>query len=269
MIRCEKKGLNFHDSPKRRPNKGGDNYVTKRKRKIVSKSFTKRYNTYKRQKFHKMLIKTLHRRRTYKKQNIKPNFFFRQFKHFRDSIAKVSLKKQLYGRFEYDFKRKELEYLMEQYVTKILNFSPHIKIIFTSKQFFNLPDSFAQFKRKRVLASLTRFLRYKFFQRTFPTLITYGKFLQPQMLADAIAQEIALTKQHRQLLRNIREFIYKLRSFQLLAYRIAIIGKLNGANRTKLFVIKRGAIPIQRFNKRMTYGLSQAQARTGTFGIKV
>jgi ribosomal protein S3 len=99
--------------------------------------------------------------------------------------------------------------------------------------------------------------------------VPYGKFLNPQILADTIANEIERTKNHRRILYNISDFLSKLRSFQLLAYKIIIHGKINAATRTKVFFIKHRDVPVQRFNKRLTFALSQARARTGTFGIKV
>jgi hypothetical protein len=51
--------------------------------------------------------------------------------------------------------------------------------------------------------------------------------------------------------------------------KINIKGKINAADRTRLKTIQEGIIPIQSFNKNVTYALAHARVKTGAFGIKV
>jgi ribosomal protein S3 len=51
--------------------------------------------------------------------------------------------------------------------------------------------------------------------------------------------------------------------------KISIKGKINATDRTRVKIIQEGIIPIQSFNKHVTYGIAHARVKTGAFGIKV
>ena len=56
---------------------------------------------------------------------------------------------------------------------------------------------------------------------------------------------------------------------KLIAYRIAIVGRINGAQKTRTIYLTRGKIPLQTFKKNINFSLAQARARIGTFGVKM
>jgi len=51
--------------------------------------------------------------------------------------------------------------------------------------------------------------------------------------------------------------------------KVIIRGKINSKERTRQAVIQEGIIPLQSFNKNVTYALAHARLKTGVFGIKV
>jgi len=77
------------------------------------------------------------------------------------------------------------------------------------------------------------------------------------------------TKKHWPILKTMRSLIAKLKPSQLYGYRIAIRGKINSSDRTRVFFIKHGNnIPISTFTNRMIYSMWHSHARTGIFSIK-
>lgn len=55
----------------------------------------------------------------------------------------------------------------------------------------------------------------------------------------------------------------------MLYFRLEVNGKVNYRTRTRSFVIAQGGIPLNRFNTQMDYSQAVANAKAGTFSIKL
>ena len=103
------------------------------------------------------------------------------------------------------------------------------------------------------------------------TLTLFVKYLDPQPFADHLAKLIGKTKKHAQLLKSVESI---LRTFSLkrgLGYRIALVGRINGANKSKTLYLRKlnRNRSRQTFAKKVNFALAHARALIGTFGVKV
>ena len=103
------------------------------------------------------------------------------------------------------------------------------------------------------------------------TLTLFGKYLDPQPLADHLAKLVGQTKKHAQVLRLVETV---LRTFPLsrgLGYRIALSGRINGATKSKtlyLRKLKRNR-PRQTFVRQVNFAAAHARALIGAFSVKI
>jgi len=128
-------------------------------------------------------------------------------------------------------------------------------------------------KRVRVMASkindLRRFRSQKLYRRFIRVLSIFFRYWHPQPLLEQIAFEMEKTKKHWPILKTMRTLIMKLKPVHFYGYRIAVRGKINSSDRTRVFFIKNGHnIPISTFTNRMLYAMWHSHARTGVFSIK-
>ena len=105
--------------------------------------------------------------------------------------------------------------------------------------------------------------------RLLPILSLFSKDLDPKLLAQQIAKELEGTKNHWPIIYTVRNILRTYQIKQLRGYRIGIYGKINSSDRTRLFYINSGRIPIQTFSEQINYASAQSRARAGTFGIKI
>lgn len=105
--------------------------------------------------------------------------------------------------------------------------------------------------------------------RLLPILSLFSKDLDPKLLAQQIAKELEGTKNHWPIIYTVRNILRTYQIKQLRGYRIGIYGKINSSDRTRLFYINSGRIPIQTFSEPINYASAQSRARAGTFGIKI
>jgi len=54
-----------------------------------------------------------------------------------------------------------------------------------------------------------------------------------------------------------------------IGYKIALAGRINSSDKSRLIYITRKNVPLQVFDKNMNFAYSQAKARIGVFGIKI
>ncbi len=95
--------------------------------------------------------------------------------------------------------------------------------------------------------------------------------MDPQPVVDQIAEIIGGTKKHIATLKLI-EII--LRTFHLkrgLGYRIALVGRINGANKSRIIYLRKlnRNRSRQNFSKNVNFALAHARATIGTFAIKL
>ena len=110
-----------------------------------------------------------------------------------------------------------------------------------------------------------------FISALLTTLTLFVKYLDPQPLADHLATLIGKTKKHAELLKLVESI---LRTFSLkrgLGYRIALIGRINGANKSKTLYLRKlnRNWSRQTFSKKVNFALAHARALIGTFAVKV
>ena len=103
------------------------------------------------------------------------------------------------------------------------------------------------------------------------TLTLFGKYLDPQPLADHLAKIIGATKKHASTLKLIKTVLRTLHFKRGVGYRIALIGRINGANKSRTIYLKKlnRNRPRQTFSKNVNFAMSQARATIGAFGVKI
>jgi len=110
-----------------------------------------------------------------------------------------------------------------------------------------------------------------FTSELIPTLAWFIKYLDPQPVVDLLAKIIGNTKKHAGTLKTI-ETIFRAINFQRgLGYKIALIGRINGANKSRAIFVKKlnRNRPRQSFSKHVNFAFAQARATIGTFAVKI
>ncbi len=113
--------------------------------------------------------------------------------------------------------------------------------------------------------------RASFISKLITTLTLFVKYLDPQPVVDQIAEIIGGTKKHIATLKLIETV---LRTFHLkrgLGYRMALVGRINGANKSRTIYLRKlnRNRSRQNFSKNVNYALAHARATIGTFAIKL
>ena len=71
------------------------------------------------------------------------------------------------------------------------------------------------------------------------------------------------------MLNTIKDILKMLKLDKNVGYKIALAGRINSADKSRLVYITRKNVPLQVFDKNMNFAYSQAKARIGVFGIKI
>jgi ribosomal protein S3 len=103
------------------------------------------------------------------------------------------------------------------------------------------------------------------------TLTLFAKYLEPQPLADNLAKIIGQTKRHADALKTVENVLRTLNFKRAVGYRISLIGRINGANKSRAIYLtkfKRNR-PSQNFSRKVNFAMAQARAQIGTFGIRI
>jgi len=103
------------------------------------------------------------------------------------------------------------------------------------------------------------------------TLTLFAKYLEVQPLADHLAKIIGETKKHALTLKVIKTVLRTLRFKRGIGYRIALIGRINGAKKSRTIYLKKlnRNRSRQAFCKNVNFAMAQARATIGAFGVKV
>lgn len=134
--------------------------------------------------------------------------------------------------------------------------------------------NFFQRVRKKTLLNFSQSelqsVRHKLIIRRFlPTASLFIKYLNPQLLADHIAKELERNKKQQSVIYSLSTALRTLPSARGLGYRISIKGRINSSNRTRSYVLTRNTFKPQKFTTTVNFAFAQANARIGSFGIKV
>jgi len=126
---------------------------------------------------------------------------------------------------------------------------------------------------KKKIFLFKRYTNQPFFKESFNILISSAKINNSgKLISEYIALQISLLKKHNYFLiflKQLLEFIIKIKISHLKGIKIAIKGKFNNAPRAKTKIISIGNIPIQTLKKNINYHESTSYTKNGTFGIKV
>lgn len=103
------------------------------------------------------------------------------------------------------------------------------------------------------------------------TLTLFAKYLDPQPLADHLAEIIGTTKKHAIILKLMKTILQTLHFKRGVGYRIALIGRINGTNKSRTFYLKKlnRNRARQTFLKNVNFATAQARATIGAFGVKI
>jgi ribosomal protein S3 len=81
-----------------------------------------------------------------------------------------------------------------------------------------------------------------------------------------------MIRKHWHFLRLVKLVLnsyWKEYSDKIIGCKIALIGKINGSNRTRKIIIDAGFLNIQRFSSLLDYSLAESFSLFGIFGIKI
>ena len=168
--------------------------------------------------------------------------FFKNSKFLLDLIPNQPLKKTILNFWQQEKKKKNKYLLLKK---KIVASKSEKRLSWSSKAFFT----------SGLITTLTLFVKY----------------LDPQPVVDHLARIIGGTKKHVATLKLIETI---LRTFHLkrgLGYRIALIGRINGANKSRTIYLRKlnRNRSRQSFSKNVNFALAHARATIGTFAIKL
>jgi len=123
-------------------------------------------------------------------------------------------------------------------------------------------------KSKNTLSQLNK---RKFIKNFVPSLMIFSKYLEPQLLAEEVAKIVKDVKKHRWILKDIHRILRTLPLKRGLGYKIALIGRINGARKARLFSLTKFKQhrSHQTLSENVNFAMAQVKARIGTFGIKV
>ena len=128
-------------------------------------------------------------------------------------------------------------------------------------------------QKARIKNSFRRFKNTKDFRHSFkyfiPTLIHFSRTLDPTFLVNIFAKVLYRAKKQTWMLNTIKDLLKLLPLGKNVGYKIALAGRINSSDKSRLIYITRKNVPLQVFDKNMNYAYSQAKTRIGVFGIKM
>lgn len=128
-------------------------------------------------------------------------------------------------------------------------------------------------KNSRVKNSFKRIKGSKDFRHSFkyfiPSLMYFTRTLDPQILVELLAKVVYKAKKQTWMLSTIKDILKMIKLGRNVGYKIALAGRINSADKSRLIYITKKNVPLQVFDKNMNFAYSQAEARIGVFGIKI
>lgn len=219
----------------------------------------------------------------YKKKRKKFFFFFG--KKF---ILKNLPKKRIFSIANYKFKFYKKKWKKKKFLIKnaffmklltvLKNFTLNLfnlKILFqklNKGNSFRLSNVQATLFRKNIL-NLRYYCRFNYFKESINVIVIILKKKNTlNLLADFIAFQISILKQHNLFLRFLKQalflFIFSKLSC-LKGLKVIIKGRLNGVPRSSVKGFSLGKLPLNTYSAQMYYAHSVAYTINGTIGIKI
>ena len=97
----------------------------------------------------------------------------------------------------------------------------------------------------------------------------FSRNLDPQLLANVLAKVVYKAKKQTWMLSTIKDILKMIKLDKNVGYKIALAGRINSSDKSRLIYITKKNVPLQVFDKNMNFAYSQAKARIGVFGIKI
>jgi hypothetical protein len=103
------------------------------------------------------------------------------------------------------------------------------------------------------------------------TLTLFSKYLDPNPLANHLAKLIDQSKNHSSILKFIETILHTIQMKRGVGYRIALTGRIDGANKSRTLYLKKlnRSRARQTFSKNVNFAMAQARATIGVFSIKI
>jgi hypothetical protein len=103
------------------------------------------------------------------------------------------------------------------------------------------------------------------------TVTLFSKYLNPQPLAEHLAKLINQSKNHSSVVKFTETLLHTVQMKRGVGYRIALIGRLDGANKSRTLCLKKlnRNRARQTFSKNVTFAMAHARASIGVFSIKI
>ena len=108
---------------------------------------------------------------------------------------------------------------------------------------------------------------YKYVIRPFCSLYRYGNI-------DKVTTQIRfylerIKRKHTYPIRAFTALFRILKPARYLFFKLQISGKINYRTRSRVYIVSQGGIPLNRFNTQMSYSQAVANAKAGSFMIKL
>ena len=123
--------------------------------------------------------------------------------------------------------------------------------------------------RQDLLRFLAKRFRGKVFSRNVKLTVEEIKYpeTQAKLVAENLAQDLEKRLPFRRVMKQALERVAANKSVE--GVKIAISGRLGGADMSRAEWLKRGRIPLQTFRANIDYGFATAYTVQGTIGVKV
>jgi hypothetical protein len=174
----------------------------------------------------------------------------------------------------YDDNTKKIQLHLKLFIEKHFESISNMPVFAKIKNITDYSNLFARQKQRKFKKKLflKRFYKDDFFWKLLSSVINTQKYMFPQILADFLATELTFDRKHRRLLRNFKLIFSAFRSDYIMGYKILVDGKLNGVMKTTKQVLKlqnKEKVPVQTFDKKISYALGVSRTFAGLFGVHV
>ena len=170
--------------------------------------------------------------------------------------------------------KKKTTFLAKTKITKTKTKTKKTKITIKLLKKKNLYILSRKKKRnRRISNSFKRIKHHKDFRHGFkhfiPALIYFSKTLEPRFLVNLLSKVLHQAKKQTWMLSSIKNILKFLPLGKNVGYKIALSGRINSSDKSRLIYITRKNVPLQVFDKNINYAFSQAKTRIGVFGVKI
>ena len=163
----------------------------------------------------------------------------------------------------------KMELILNKFLLKIFNitflvkFTQNLhKLVSTRKLLWKIEHSYYHNYQK-----YRNFQFYRFVIRSFFSLYRYGNIYR---VTDQIRFYLErIKRKHTYPIRGFTTLFRILKPGNFMFFKLTIAGKVNYRTRSCKYIISQGGIPLNRFNTQMNYSQAIANAKAGSFTIRL